>query len=1431
MPDPKRQFRILFRDVLSRVIDPELLPAGGDSSRLLIQLAALLAAFSLALSMMTLNQFAFSKAPPAALAKAVSSEVEFLAATTMAAAAILMLLAWNSVFPDKRDGFILGVLPVRPRTVFAARLCAIGAVLAAAVVSANVFTGLAIPFLISDGFGSAMRAFAFYWTAMAAAGLFTAASLVAVQGVAAAALPYRQFQRISGLIQFTAFFAIAAAYLLRPSAAEAPLAVARIVPSFWFYGLYLTMTGGASAAGRTLAAQALAGLAAAVAISAIAFARAYRRSLSGVVEQPDIAPGEGTRAAGRMLSSVLARMSRHPLHRAIAGFAALTVARSRQHRLLLAIYGGAGFAFALYFLRDVVRGRYTTELWSMVGSPIVRVQWDQPSIPLLAAVFILLVFAITGVRAAFVFPIAPRANWIFRFASRGEDARCFAASRNALYLLAAVPVWCLAAILYFALWPVDDAVYHLLFLIAESVLMVEAAMRGFAKIPFTCTYQPGAGNLDLKAGIYALVFLIAADRGAAIEMWASGGAARGAIVMGLLAALAAIARYRASRTPLAPGYRILFDDAPQPAVSAFSLTAAAPPPVRTKDDELQEELRFHLRMAERERLAEGLPSFEARRGAALELGNVTRIREEVREVWRAATLDSFLNDLRIAFRSLAKAPAFSVTALLLIGLGIGVNGSVFSLFQAIMHRPMTGVQADRLVSLGIAIDGREQDPGDSWANYQDYAAATRTLRRIMARGFARLAVGTGQASYAMRAALVTRDYFDTLGVKLPMGRAFLDGPQLSAVISEQAWREQFDSDPRVIGRAITVNGHPATVAGVAPAGFRGVQLAERNDVYLPIVEYWLADGRKREFTDHGWGSVELLGLLSDGSTMADAQAELTVISERLERAHPRENRGKRLLVEPYTAIGPGVSPVRIALKVLLAVAAVLLVVVSANVANLVLCRSIRRQHELAIRKSLGAPLARVFSLLFAEGLLLSLAAAGVGWWAAVWGPPAVLHFVPGPLPALDLSPDRSLAAYVVALAVFMTLTFTVAPAIGAWRQDPLGALKSRDVTMPSRRRAMTVLSVVQLALSFILMTGAGLLERSASAFHSFDPGFKKEGLLFVNVNTASAAASPEANARQLEALRSSLLAQPGVAYAPLSWAGASIGRIQNEASGVAIRADYNTVGPDYFATLGAPLLAGRDIALSDRAGSPRTAVVNERVAGALWPGQNPVGRRFHVQNSGADIEVVGVVGNGAFSDFRQRDAAYLVFLPHAQAEARPGETPLHLRLAGDPGLAAAAVREAIRQTNSLIAMGAVTTVDDRMQNMFPARLFAFLFGLFAAGALLLAAVGLYTIVALEMARRTREFAVRIALGASGRRVWFEAMRGGFVLIAAGSAFGLAISLAGARGMRSALFGISALDPATYFGVVLVLACACTAACAAPVLRATRTDPASVLREE
>ncbi len=1440
MPLERRQFRVLYRDFLYRIVDLELLSASGNLQKLMAHMVALLAAFSFVYSISVVPNFALSTLPAEKLTSAVSNQVEFLIALTMAVSAVLLLLAWNTILPERRDCLILSVMPVRIRTVFTAKVGAIATAAGIAILAVNVFTGLCFPFMVSGpraDLPTVVRCFAAYWVTMAASGAFVCASLIAVQGIAIQCCRHRTFQKISGFVQAAAFFSIAALFLLESTIEPGYL------PSFWFFGLFQRLLGAEPAAYVPLAMRAVWGLAVASIVAGATFGLGYARTLQRIIEQPDILPQDRHHPAAVIGLSLVKRVFPNPLDRAVILFTARTVARSRQHRLLLAAYWGVGAGIALLYLKDVFRGAYTTVLWHIVGRLPDAVTWNRPSIPLVTASLVLLVFAVTGLRAAFALPMALRANWIFQITELEHAEEYFKAARHALYCLGALPVWIAASLFYFIAWPPLAALQHCIMLVLTGVLLVETSMKGFRKIPFACSYLPGKANLNVRLGMYAAVFLLLADRGVAIELWAMEDPTRFAVVFAMLTIAAYWVRRRARAFAAELHVRVQFEDVAGPIVSPLDLSSDTPQ-MFTATDPIEAELRFHVQMAASERQAEGEPAIVAHYAALRETGNLTLIKEEIRAVWRDTSLDALLQDTRMAIRRLMRSPLFTIAAVALITIGIGVNGSVFSLFRAVTQRPMPGVTATGLVSFGAAIDGREDDPGNSWPNYLDYAASSRTLRSVVARGFGRFALSAGKATYAVRGGLVTHNYFGALGVRLSLGRAFTESEYrdastgLVAVISDRMWREQFDGAPDILGRGIALNGHPATIVGVAPPRFRGVQVAERQDVWVPILAYYRLENRERVLNDRSFRMVEIVGQLAAGATISDAQAEFDVISRRLENSFPEANRRFRVLMEPYSAIGAGVPPIRRVLSLLMIVASLLLLVISANVANLILCRSVARQHEMAVRKSLGAPLARVLGLMFTEGLVISTAAAAAGWCIATWTTPALLRLLQAPADiSLNLSPDHTFTLYVLLLAVATTIVFTSLPALGAWRQDPLETLKSREsAVVPANKRLLTGLALFQLVASVVLLTGAGLVQRSSGALDAFDTGFKKDHLLFVTVDTAGAAKSAAENAVLLNELCVHLQGIPGIAavsyaeYAPLGWNGMRFDHLRGDPSRTPVSSDYNVTGPSYVTVVGAPLRAGRDLKQTD-GGGPPVAVINENLANALWPGRNAIGRILQIEDEGRSVEIVGVVSNASFSDIREEGRTNMLFLPFEQRPAGPGYVHFHVRYGGALKDVVPAIRSTIHDTNSKAPVVTIETADERLQSTLPLKWLASLLVTFAVGALVLAGIGLYSLVALGMARRTREFAIRIACGASPVHIWLEALRGGAALTAVGLTLGLGVSIVASHLIRVALFGVSTTDPMTYASVVGLLAATCFVACLFPAQRATKTDPAKVLRQE
>jgi hypothetical protein len=502
MPGELRQFRILYRDSLRRIVDLDVLSSRGDVEKLLIQFAAMLAAFNFSFLMFAGPKYLLAKIPAAQLRMALSSDIEFLVAATMAVAGLFTVLAWNTVLPDRRDSLFLGLLPVRTRTVFLAKVAALASALGVAIVAMNIFTGLTFPFLAVPGDGgwmAALRSFAGYWLAMAAGGLFVCCGMLALEGLAAQLLPYRLFLRVSSFLQLAAFFGILAAFFLEPPGTVPWL------PASWFFGLQQQLSGAAPfhpLAGR--AGWALLGV---CAVAAGSFALAYARSIRKIVEEPDILPAGRRRRTPRFSNALLPR----PIDRAIVLFTARTIARSRQHRLLLAAYAGIGLAVAFAYARDLLYGAYDAY------SRRLAMHWNQLNVPLLMAGVVLLCCAVAGARAIFSLPVTLRANWVFRLTAVDSPGCYFSAVRKALFAVTVLPLWIVCAAGYFLIWPAQVAAQHMLVLSIVAVLLVHRALDQFRKIPFACSYLPGKSNLHVKLGAYGLAFMAISSFAVQIE--------------------------------------------------------------------------------------------------------------------------------------------------------------------------------------------------------------------------------------------------------------------------------------------------------------------------------------------------------------------------------------------------------------------------------------------------------------------------------------------------------------------------------------------------------------------------------------------------------------------------------------------------------------------------------------------------------------------------------------------------------------------------------------------------------------------------------------------------------------------------------------------------------------------------------------------------
>jgi predicted permease len=869
---------------------------------------------------------------------------------------------------------------------------------------------------------------------------------------------------------------------------------------------------------------------------------------------------------------------------------------------------------------------------------------------------------------------------------------------------------------------------------------------------------------------------------------------------------------------------------------------------RTKHDrDLDEELQYHVERQIALNVQSGMDPHEARRQALLQFGNVPLVKEDTRAVWTRVGVEQLLQDLRFGARILTRSPALSVTAAILIALVIGINTTIFSMVNSTLRRPAPGVTADDLVR--IALPDRPGDPFVSVPDYLEYQKQTKTLRALTASTNRRVTLTTDRGSYSVFIAAVDANYFETVGVSVARGRAF--GPSeksigpsgLTAIISDQAWKNYFDSDPQVIGRGIEVNGFPATIVGVAPPLFRGMGLTERSDVWLPLVAFWqgVMPDDARALADRNIRTVDLVGRLAPGRRVSEAQAEFSTIEARLRLANPSIERHPVSVVR-YSGTAGGVAPAVVpAFLALFSIVTLLTVlIVSANVANLMLARSMARQRETAVRQSLGASRSRIVRLLLAEGLSISLVAWGVACVMTMWAVRMIPRLLP-PTPlsqsGLNMAPDWRVVSYAVLLAAIGTVAFTLAPALRVWKQDPLAWLKAGEQSVaPGRSRLSSALVVLQLAFSVVLLTGAGLASRSA-AMMQVDVGFDANNLLIVRVSTAGSARTRDAHLSLLAQAREGLTRIPGVQS--VSYFGIPTrGSLRTLGSAPPATATVYPVGPDYLKVMGLRLTAGRALEPADHSRATVVAIVNQNLADALWTGRSAVGEMMLFGPERQRVEVIGVVANAFVAGFnpeRPDSKPNFVFLPaqgNTIGAAGLGEATLYVRHGGDVETVAGAVGPTLRDIDRRISMVYMRTMTEQLDTLaLSASMIASLLGIFSLVSLVIAAIGQYAVVAFNMRRRVREFGVRIALGASSGQLLGGVLREGLFLTAVGLVSGLALSVAVAVAARSVLFNVTPTDPQTYAGVFAILAVVSLVACCLPARGASRVDPVQALRQE
>jgi predicted permease len=823
-------------------------------------------------------------------------------------------------------------------------------------------------------------------------------------------------------------------------------------------------------------------------------------------------------------------------------------------------------------------------------------------------------------------------------------------------------------------------------------------------------------------------------------------------------------------------------------------------------------------------------------------------------------------DLKHAARVFRKNPAFTSIVVLTLGLGIGANTAIFSLMDQVLLRAVPVRDPGELVLLDGpgAFRGRTfNDQTFSYPMYKDFRDRTEVFSGVLARfPMAMTIVWNGESERA-GGELVTGSYFEVLGVRPALGRVFnaaddrTPGAHPVAVLSHGFWARRFGSSPAVLNQTITVNGHPLTIVGVSANGFNGLQVGGNADVMVPMMMKGQMTPAWNDLDNRRSRWVNVFARLKPGITPEQAEVQMNVVYNQIkeqeiaEYANVTDSFRKRFLEKHLEVLpgGRGLSDLRSqfsnALVVLMWMVGVVLLIACANVANLLLARTTSRQKEISLRLALGASRATIVRQQLVESGVLAAAGAVVGVVLAMWTGSLLLASLPGSGSAGSLSalPDLRVLAFTLALAAVTALVFGIAPAIQATRHAAAAALKDEAGSVAGggrQARLRRLLVVAQVAMSMLLLIGAGLFARSLYNLQAVDPGFQVDRLVAFSVDPSLSGYSIERRLQLFESMQRELSNVPGVRNVSMSEIGALSGsqwrttvRVDGyqPKEGEDMNPSVDGVGPRYFSTMGIPLVAGREFNDTDTAGSPKVAIINEAMARYFFGDTNPIGRRFG-QGGGkpTDIEIIGVARDARSQTIREQ-AGRFFYLPYRQNEEVTSLT-FYVRAAGDPSAATAAIRQTVQRLDPNLPIYDMRTMEAQVaESLFVERMVSALSVAFGVLATLLAAIGLYGVMSYAVTRRTREIGIRMALGAEKAGVLWLVLKEVAILSAAGAAIGLGAAFYATRRIEAQLFGITPNDPLTLAGAIVLLLGVALAAGWLPARRATNIDPMLALRSE
>lgn len=870
---------------------------------------------------------------------------------------------------------------------------------------------------------------------------------------------------------------------------------------------------------------------------------------------------------------------------------------------------------------------------------------------------------------------------------------------------------------------------------------------------------------------------------------------------------------------------------------------------KQRNSELSEEIQGHLELAEREAMESGQSASNAHAAAHQEFGSVSLAEEITREQWGSRWLTDLRQDLRIGFRMLRRSPGFSLLAILCLTLGIGANTAVFSWIEGILFRPYPLVaHQERLLAM-TGTSTRESDNEDmSWPDFLDLQRNCKLFDAFIGDKIMGITLGIGDRADIAVGSIVSANYFEALGVRPILGRGFKSGEDVGSnahpvtVISYRLWKDRYQSDPQIIGKTQRLNGVMHTIVGVAPPGFYGTFVGWAMQFWVPasMVEVFEGKDMKLEDRDARW--MESYVILKPGVTRAQAQQEVSTVAKRLALSYPITNRGRDVKLWPlWQTPFNNAGSLLPTLGIMLAVVVFVLLIACSNVGNLLLVRSFARKHEMSVRAAIGAGRGRLFRQLLTEGLILSALGAGGGLLLSYWCRHALVLLFPvrsGRTMYLPGEIDWRVLALSAGLALAVTLLLGLVPAIQTSKINLAGALKSEMggvIGGSGKSYVRSGLVLVQVSLSFLLLVATGLVMQSLRKIQNVSPGFSTHGVLTTGVDLTAAGYTIQRATIFQDQLIDRVQSLPGVDSAAFGWT-TPLGYLGFPSTPISTddfrpppeeqpRVEYNPVGPGYFATLGIPVLSGREFTRADNENAPLVAVVNQTMVNTYWHGRDPIGK--HVQVNGKWAAIVGVAKDSKYESIREAPKPFF-YVPLRQKMAR--QPPLYIRTSFGPAAMATTLTQVLHDLDPNLALYEVISMQEQVdRSTSTQRVGVTLLGILGGLALILAAIGIYAVMSYAVSQRTRELGLRMALGARPPDLLSLVLSRGLLLAGCGVLVGAAASLALTRLLGSLLYNVSPRDPLAFGVAFAVMAFVSLLACLLPALRAVRIDPVRALQ--